>query len=104
MTGLRGWVAVVGAATGLAIAGITASVSVASECSAAHEVHWWLAAPFFALFLFVGGYIFAAGSTAQRLTLFVALAVTIAGYVAGLALSLPMAFETEIACAADGAR
>lgn len=104
MAGLRGSFAVIGASTGLAIAGVTASLGVASECSTAHQIHWWIAAPFFALFLFAGGYVFAAGSTAQRLTLFVALAVIVAAYVTGLALSLPMVVKTEISCAADGAR
>lgn len=104
MVGLRTWIAVAGAAGGLAVAGLAASVGPASECSTPHEVHYWAATPFFILFLVAGGHVMAAGSAAQRLTLFVALGVVMAGYVAGLALSLPMVFETEIGCAADGAR
>lgn len=104
MTEQRGWVAVAGAAIGLAIAGLAASVAPASECGTAHEVHWCIAAPFFILFLGAGAHVSAAGNAAQRLTLFVALGVVIAGYVAGLALSLPRVIETETGCAADGAR
>ena len=104
MAGLRGSLAVAGAVVSLAAAGLTASVGPASECSTAHEVHWWIAAPFFLLFLAAGGYVVAAGSAAQRLTMFIAVGVVMAGYVAGLALSLPMVIETEIGCAAGAAR
>jgi hypothetical protein len=104
MTGLKGWIVVASAAFGLGIAALAASVGPASECSTAHEVHWWIAAPFFILFLGAGAYATAAGTKAQRLTLFVAVGMVMAGYVAGLALSLPMVFETEIGCAADGLR
>lgn len=99
MAGLRGWLAAAGAAAGLASAGLAASVVPASECSTAHDVHWWIAAPFFLLFLAAGGYVMAAGSAAQRLTTFAAFGMVMAGYVAGLALSLPMVIETEIGCA-----
>ena len=101
---LRGWVAVAGSAVGLAIAGLVASVGPASECSTPHEIHWGLAAPFFAMFLVAGGYVAAAGTRAQRLTLFLAAGAVMAGYVSGLAASLPLVFQTEIGCAADGAR
>jgi hypothetical protein len=36
--------------------------------------------------------------------MFIAVGVVMAGYVAGLALSLPMVIETEIGCAAGAAR
>lgn len=104
MTEIRGWIAVAVAALGLAVAGLSASLGPASECSTPHEVHWWTATPFFAVFLLAGAYIAASGTSAQRLTLFVAIGAVIAGYVAGLALSLPMVFAAEIGCAAAGAR
>jgi cytochrome bd-type quinol oxidase subunit 2 len=104
MNALRRWAAVAAAAVGLAMAGLVASIAPASECSTAQEVHWGIAAPFFAIFLLAGAYSIAAGTRAQRLTLFLAIATVMAAYVAGFALSLPRVFQTEIGCAAEGAR
>lgn len=97
-------IAVAGAVIGLAIAALTVSIGPASECSTAQEVHWWIASPFFILFILAGGYVMTTGSIAQRLTLLVFVGLVMASYVAVLTLSLPMVFETEISCAASGAR
>ena len=102
-SGVR-WVATAGAIAGLALAAMLASIPIASECSTRHEVHAWEAAPFFAVFFLGGAYVVALGSVAQRLTLFIASSLIIAGFVAGLAMSLPMVFDTEISCAALGHR
>lgn len=104
MTPFKGWVVVAGAVLGVIMAAFVASLRPASECSTAQEIHWRIAAPFFMLFLAAGFYVMAAGSVAQRLTLFVALGSVMAVYVAGLALSLPDLFQTEISCAAQGMR
>lgn len=97
-------IAVARAVIGLAIAALTVAIDPASECSTAQEVHWWIASPFFTLFILAGGYVMTTGCIAQRLTLFVFVGLVIASYVAVLTLSLPMVFETEISCAASGAR
>lgn len=100
----RRWSATIGAVVALALAGFIASIPPASECSTPHGVHAWAAAPSFAVFLVLGSYVVAIASIAQRLALFVMSALVIAGFVAGLALSLPMVFDTEISCAAHGER
>lgn len=100
----KGWIAVIVAGGALTTAGFTASIGIASECSTPQEVHWWIAAPFFALFAVTGVYVTAVGTRAQRLLLFVGTVLTVAGYVGGLSLTLPTAFETEISCAAAGER
>jgi cytochrome bd-type quinol oxidase subunit 2 len=99
MIGIKRWVAVVAAAVALAFAALVSSVAPASECSTGHDIHWWIAAPFFALFLAAGAYVVAAGNVAQRLTLFLASGLLMSSYVAVLAASLPMVYETEIGCA-----
>ena len=101
---VKGWVAVIVAGGALTTAGLAASIGIASECSTRHEVHWWIAAPFFALYAVTGAYVMAVGGRAQRLLLFVGTVLTVAGYVGGLSMSLPTAFETEISCALAGER
>ena len=98
------WVAVVGAAISLGIAGLGWSVGPASECSTPQLLHFSLGLLPFGLFAAVGAYVIARGSVAQRLTLFAASTIIFIGYVWGLSLSLPMVFATEISCAADGNR
>jgi hypothetical protein len=100
----RGWSAVVAASITAVLAAIAASIPIASECSTLPEVDWWPAVPLFVLFVLTGALVFISGSTAQRFTLFFAIAVVMAGYVAGLALTLPSVFETEISCASRGYR
>jgi hypothetical protein len=104
MVAWREGIAVWAAIIGLAIAGFLSSLPPASECSTAHKIHWLLAAPFFSLFVVAGAYAIVKGSVAQRIILFIAVAMIIAGYVTGLSSSLPMVFETEISCAAQGGR
>jgi len=100
----KGWIAVIVAGGALTTAGVAASIGLASECSTPQEVHWWIAAPFFALYAVTGAHVMAVGGRAQRLLLFVGTVITVAGYVGGLSMSLPTAFETEISCAAAGQR
>ncbi len=100
----KGWIAVIVAGGALTTAGLAASIGIASECSTPQEVHWWIAAPFFALYAVTGAYVMAVGGRAQRLLLFVGAVIIVAGYVGGLSMSLPTAFETEISCAAAGQR
>ena len=101
----RRWGATIGAVLALAVAGLIASIPPASECSTPHDVHALAAAPFFAVFLVRGSYGVAVASIEQRLALFLTSALVIGGGgVAGLALSLPMVFDTEISCAAQGER
>jgi hypothetical protein len=100
----KGWIAVIVAEAALTAAGFTASFPIASECSTPQELHWWIAAPFFAIYAVAGTYVTAVGTRAQRLLLFVGTVLTVAGYVGGLSLTLPTAFETEISCAAAGER
>ena len=100
----REGLAVAAAIFGLAIAGFLTSLPPASECSTAQEMHWLLAAPFFALFVIAGAYAIVKGSIAQRVILFIAVAAISAAYVHFLSVSLPMVFETEISCAARGER
>jgi hypothetical protein len=92
------------AAGAFAFAGLASSVGPASECSTPHAVHWHIAALPFLLFVAAGGYVFARGGAAVRLLLFAWICLVLAGYVAGLSMSLPMVYETEIGCAQDGAR
>lgn len=96
----RGWIAVIVAGGALTASYFTASIPVASECSTPHELRWWVAAPFFALYVVAGAYVMAAGGRAHRLLLFIGTALGVAVYVGGLSMALPLIIETEISCAA----
>ena len=100
----RGWSAVVAASITALLAAIAASIPIASECSTLPEIDWWPTVPLFVLFVLMGAFVFISGSTAQRFTLFFAIVVVVGGYVAGMALTLPSVFETEIFCARRGYR
>lgn len=99
-----GWIAVIVAGGALTAAYLTASIPVASECITPHELRWWVAAPFFALYAVAGAYVMAVGGRALRLLLFIGTVLTVAVYVAGLSMALPLIIETEISCAAAGER
>ncbi|HZF94176.1 MAG TPA: hypothetical protein VEZ20_04795 [Allosphingosinicella sp.] len=92
------------AAGAFAFALLASSVAPASECSTPHSVHWHIAALPFLLFVAAGGYVFFWGGAAVRLLLFAWMCLVLAGYVAGLGLSLPIVYETEISCARQGMR
>jgi hypothetical protein len=100
MSALLRWSAVAAAVGGLCMAGLTASLGPASECSTRPEVHWWIATPFFALFVIAGAYVVAAGTRVERLVLFLFAALTMAGYIWGLAMAVPEVVQFGINCPA----
>ena len=101
---LRLWASAAISFIALLLAALVWSVGPASECSAAQGPAWLEGLAFFALSVACGAYVIATGESRQRLAMFISFAVVVAGYVWGLAQSLPSVYATEIACAADGAR
>ena len=101
---MRVWASAVASLIVLLIAGLFWSVGPASECSTSQELTWLAGLPFFAVSVACGTYVIAVGDRRQRLTVFLSFAVVWAGYVWGLAQSLPLVFGIEISCAAEGAR
>lgn len=98
------WLATFCGAACFALAAVLASIPVASECSTPHGIGEWPEAVMFGGYALAGAYIFGFGSRAQRLFLFGASVLITAGYIVGLSLSLPMVYQTEASCAAQGAR
>ena len=101
---MKGWLASGASIVLLALAMLIWSVAPASECSPTQNIDWWMGLLPFVLAVAAGAYALTVGSRAQRLTLFLISMAIIAGYVRTLSQSLPIAFATEISCAAEAKR
>ena len=98
------WAVTAMALVALALAGFGLSLGPASECSTRAEIRWWPSLPVFFLYVTSGGYLTWFGSRPQRLVLFGASSIILAGYVVGLSLGLPEILQNEKICAAQGMR
>jgi hypothetical protein len=101
---IRLWASAVAALIALLLAAMFWSVGVASECSTPPEPAWLPGLASFALFVACGAYVMGAGDRRLRVGVFVLSGLVVVGYVWGLTQSLPLVYQTEISCAADGAR
>ena len=101
---MKEWVASGTAVILLALAMLIWSVAPASECSTFQGINWWMGLLPFVLAVAADTYAIAFGSRPQRLTLFLISMAIVAGYVWTLSQSLPIAFATEISCAAEAKR